>query len=420
MKSRVLPTAIMLLSVLVLCPTPAVASGGISGWIGSSAIAYRDTLDDVQSDLFTNLSLRVHNDSGFTFNLNARHKSELNQTGDDDWNLYSTYLRWSTAGNRLTATLGRRFLFTGVIRGFQDGLTLDIKNLHRASQLSLTLFAGQLAAPGLEPELASDKDSRSIGLTARAEMRSNLELQLSSRFAIEDDDDSPASKPVDLTGFQFKWGQARSLSFDGGVEYDHTHDRVDRLFGKTAYRYSELLLQAEYFRTESVWIPKQSWFSRFRDLLQPRTAFRLGLEYQLPVDKSLSTGLYWVTDDNDEHSINAHIGVGRWLKLGYRMAGNGDVSRSGIFGRIHYSITNTLRADAGFDFSNYSLYDIYDLPSYGSHARLSFSPDQSWRLYAELQHRRDRIMDSDLRGLIGFRYRWRDLFGHHAESGRSR
>lgn len=418
MKTRILLTAFGLLSSLGVFAGQADAAGTLLGRVGTAAHVYSDTLEDMQSELYTNVFLRIHDDSGFTLNLSGRQKTEFNDDSDTDWNLYSAYLSWNTPGNRLTATLGRRLMFMGVIRGFQDGITLDLLRIHRASRLSFTLFGGQLAAAGLDPELTDADGSGIVGLAARAEPITNLELQMSSRFALEEEDsDSLAYVPTDMLGFLVKWGLAKPLSIDGGVEYDLTRERADRVFGRAAFTFSALSFHAEYFRTESVWIPKQSWYSRFSDLLEPRTQYRLGLDYRAPALEWLSGGLYWIADDSNEQSINAHVQLWQWLHLGYRLSGNEDFSRAGAFGGVHHSFSDAVRIDAGADFSRYSVYDLYDLPSYGSYARLSFNPGQSWRTYTEVQHRRNRIMDSDVRGLVGIGYRFRGSYGQAEENG---
>ena len=108
-------------------------------------------------------------------------------------------------------------MFVGVIRGFQDGVLLNLNRLHGPTDLNLTLFGGKRSDGGLGPELMSRSGGGHLGLAAGVRLFGSLDAQLSSTFGLEDDDEQS-----DLIGLLCGWRIAEHLRVDGDVEYDIT------------------------------------------------------------------------------------------------------------------------------------------------------------------------------------------------------
>jgi hypothetical protein len=387
---------------------PTLASGSLFGNIGVSAYTYGDTLEETQSELHTGLTVRLRDGSGLLCDVSARRREPLTSDPEGDWNLYSTYLGWASRGQQLKATAGRRLMFVGVIRGFQDGLGLELRRIHRPSGLNFTIFAGQPAARGLDAELASDEEHAFVGLAAGARPLPELDVLLSSRIDVEGGDDGASP---DLVGLLVGWRPRPSISLDGNLDYDVTNERSERTFLNMGFTFSGLTWSAEYFRMESPWIPETSWFSRFRELVEPRTQYRLALDGEVPSLEWLTGGAYWIADSEEEQSISAYLTGWDLLTVGYHFSGDDDLGHGGFYGNLRRRLSPALRLDAGVDLSRLKVYDLYDLPSYGSHLRLRYDPRGAFHVYSEVQHRKDRVMDSDVRLYVGAGYRFRRSYG---------
>ena len=394
---------------LACCPATASAGGSLAGNVSLSAYSYGDTLEETQSELFTGLTVRLRDNSGLSCNLSARLREPLSSDLEGDWNLYSTYLGWASRGRRFAVTAGRRLIFLGVNRGFQDGLALELQRIHRGSGLGLTILAVQAAARGLDAELADDDAHACLGLVADARPLPPLKLRVSSRIDLEDDGQEDGHP--NLIGLLIDWHPRQFLYLDGNIDYDLTSDRSERAFVSTVVTFSGLSCHAEYFRMESPWVPESSWYSRFRELLEPRTQYRLGLSGAIPSIDWLSGGFYWVTDDQDEYSVSGHFTAWGMLTLGYRFSGDDDLGQGGVYGSLRHRLSPALRVDAGVDLSRQTVYDLYDLPSYGSHLRVRYDAGDALHFFSEVQHRRDRVMDNDVRLYVGAGYHFRHLYG---------
>jgi hypothetical protein len=406
MKWMILLAVVVPLLLLTAAPAPVSAAGTLFGSAAITGYVYGDTLEDRQADLYSGLSLNLRDDSGVFLNLSGRLRQPLTEDVSEDWNLYSTYVGWTSPGRHLSVSAGRRLVFIGVIRGFQDGLVIKLDRLHEPSDLSFTIVGGTQVSGEHDPKLLSTRASRHLGLAAELRLFGSLDAQLSSSIALED-----TEAFTDQVGLLCAWQPDGPLRFDGSCEYDIDRERWERIHALAAVSRSTVSLSAEYLVRESAWIPESSWYSRFADLLDPCSQYRLALRYDPATLDWLSGGVYWVATDQEEHSVSGYLSVWGRLTAGYRFSGDSDISRGGVYGSYRQKLSEKLRADVGVDFSRYTVYDLYDLPSYGSHARLSFDPGGPLRFFSEVQYSRNRIMDSDVRAYIGGAYRFRRIYG---------
>ena len=154
----------------VLCPPKLIyASGSLSGHAGIMTYTFGDMTESEQSELISHLSFRLKDNSGVSLHFNGRLRGPLSDDApDNDWSLHSGYLGWASPKKRIAMTAGRRLLYTGVIRGLQDGAVIEFKRLHRPTGLNLTVAAGQEAYHGLETGPADNPNPWTLGLAVRA------------------------------------------------------------------------------------------------------------------------------------------------------------------------------------------------------------------------------------------------------------
>jgi hypothetical protein len=411
MKSKTGLIVVAFFIIAAAVPPAPRAAGSLYGSAGLSAYVYGDTLEERQSDLYGNLLLKIRDDSGISFALNGRLAEPLTTDRERDWNLYSTHLGWTSKGRRLSVTAGRQLMFVGVIRGFQDGILVKLNRIHGPSDLSLTLFGGRQASAGLDPKLMGNGgDDRRLGLAAKVRLFGTLDAQLSSSFLLDD-----TQEQSDMIGLLCEWRAADPLRLDGSCEYDVTRKRWERMHARAAFSSSMISCSAEYLFRESLWIPESSWYSRFADLLDPCSQYRLALKYQPSFLDWLSGSVSWISSEEDEHSLGCYVAAGDRFRLGYRFSGDSDMGNGGVYGSVRQKLTDTFRIDAGVDFSKYTVYDLYDTPSYGSYVRLNCHPAGAFHFFSEVQYRQDRIMDTDVRAFIGAGYRFRHSYGSTGE-----
>jgi hypothetical protein len=406
MNCKILLAVIVALLSLTAMPAHVSAAGTLYGSVSVTGYVYGDTLEERQADLYSGVLLNLRDDSGLFLNLSGRLRQPLTEDVSEDWNLYSTYVGWTSPGRHLSVSAGRRLMFMGVIRGFHDGVMIKLDRIHAPSALSFTVIGGTQVSGDVDPKLLNTRSSRHLGVAAALRLFGNLDAQLSSSIALED-----TETYSDQVGLLCGWQPDGPLRFDGSCEYDIDRERGERIYALAAYSASTVSISAEYLVRESVWIPESSWYSRFADLLDPCSQYRLALTYDPAALDWLSGGVYWVATDQEEHSISGYLSAWGRLTAGYRFSGDSDIGRGGIYGSYGQKLSEQFRADVGVDFSRYTVYDLYDLPTYGSHARLSFDPGGALHFFSELQYSRNRIMDSDVRAYIGGAYRFRRIHG---------
>ncbi|RMH79673.1 MAG: hypothetical protein D6681_19010, partial [Calditrichaeota bacterium] len=137
------------LSVLLICVmwflsgAPLVGQVRISGFTESSVYTF-ETPTAHQGNFYQNTRLKV---------LPATHPRlafstyfRVGKLGRAAWSerMYSFYLRWKAAPNRLSFTLGRQFVYRGVLSGTLDGL---LSTFHPHRTVTVSLFAGMAAPP---------------------------------------------------------------------------------------------------------------------------------------------------------------------------------------------------------------------------------------------------------------------------------
>ena len=411
MIARIGCTVVFLFVGLSSLSPPVSAAGFLRGRLGVTGSVYQDTTLERQSELYTNFFFDLRDDSGIAFNLSGRNRAFLTTDTKSDWRLYATNLSWTSRDRRWSAAAGRQFMSLGVLRGYQDGVTLTARRLHRPTDLGFAVFVGQEATVRLDAE-SGDLSTVVLGLMARARFVTHLTVQLTSSIDLED-----SATQSDLIGLLVAWSGAGAFGLDGNLDYDLTLERADRAYARAIYAASSLTCTAEYRHQEAVWLPESSWYYRFRDLLEPLTQYRLGLELRPSAVNWLSAGAFYIYRDGDEHSVDAYLGGWGRLRLGYRLTGDDDFARGGAYATLHQGLTNAVWLDMGVDFSRYTVYDLYDLPSYGSYLRASVDPGASFHLFGEVQYIKDRVMDQDVRLLIGANYRFRNAYGRGSSAG---
>jgi hypothetical protein len=397
--------------ILIATPGASFASGIFSGHAGVYSYSYGDSAEASQAELLTNLSFTIRDGSGLAARFSGRLREPLTDAPVEDWNLYSGYLEWASQRKSVSITAGRRLLFAGVVRGIQDGGVIELRRRHRSTAFSLMAMIGKDATYDLETGPEDNPNPWTFGLIARARPLRGLDITLSSRINLEDKDEGTAFS--DLVGISAGWRPTETIHFDGVLHHDLTRERVERSRAGLSVSRSRYTFSAEYLYTASPWIPENSWYSRFEEFLDSYTQYRTGFSVDLPALNGLSTGLYWIVQDNsDDQSINGYVTVWDKLTLGYRFSGNDDFRKNGFYGFFAHRLNDMFRFNAGVDFSEYKVYSLYNLPSYGSHLRLGFLPHPSWRLFGEVQYRKDQVMDTDVRLLCGLNYRFKSSYGN--------
>ncbi|MBU1702054.1 MAG: hypothetical protein KJ970_01445 [Candidatus Eisenbacteria bacterium] len=403
---------VVCIGLLIYFPKSSLASGSLSGHAGIVTYSYGDTAETGQSELLTQLSFKVEDDSGFALRFNGRMREPLTDGPIEDWNLYRGTLEWASHRKRLSMTVGRRLLYTGILRGIQDGLVIEMRRLHRPTGLNVTLAVGKEASHGLETGPADNPNPWTLGVIASVHPLRTLDIKLSSRFNLEDKEEGAAFS--DILGVSAGWRPVRTLLLDGLLEHDSTRERVERGQTRISYSSADYTLSAEYLYAASPWIPADSWFSRFDELIESYSQYRVGFDAGVPSVDWLSAGLYWIAQEGDERSINGYFSAWRDLTLGYRFSGDGDTRKGGVYGNAGRHLTGKIRIDAGADFSKYKIYSLYDQPAYGSYLRLGYDPTIALHLFSEVQYRKDQLMDKDFRLLMGASYRFNLSYGNRA------
>jgi len=390
----------------VLLPASVAAAGYYYGSAGFTGLVSGSGDEGTGTDIYSDLLFRINDGSGVSFNLSGRLKAPLYQGPDTDFRLYSALLEWEPGccGTRIAA--GRRFLYRGVIQGYRDGVFLDLDLFRRPAGPRVTVFAGEEAGNHLDVAPLDGEDGFEVGVAVDAGFFDSLDILLSARFGLERQD-----SPPDVAGLLLWWTGGQSISADCGFDYGLSRRRMEKSHARLSLALTHVSMSAEYFRRESYWIPKSSWYSYFADLLEPCSQVRISLSTGEPVFGWLSAGTYWVSRDFEENSVSAHLTAWNTATIGYRFSGDGDQSKNGVFGSFRKDISGFFRVAAGADLSRYKVYDMYDRPAYGSYLRAVFDPGDAFSLFSEAQFRKNSGNESDIRILLGGRYRLRGSYG---------
>ncbi len=395
--------------ISVLLSDPSFAAGSLSGHAGIMSYSYDDTLEDGQAELLSQLSFKIKDNTGLTYRFSGRLREPLTDGPEEDLNIYSSYLGWVSPQKRVTITAGRRLLYSGVVRGIQDGGVIELRRLHTNTNFSLTMTVGKQAADGYETGPADNPNPWVLGFIVSANPLRTVDVKLSSLFNLEDKEDG--SECSDLVGFSARWKPTGTVSVDGLVDHDLTRERVERSQGRLSYHSPDFSVSVEHLYAASPWISPHSWYSRFEEYLESYSQYRFGFRAKIPSVDWSSTGLYWILQDDDQ-SVNGYLSLWKKLTVGYRFSGDGDSRKSGFYGQLGHRFKQVFRVDAGADFSRYKIYSLYNLPAHGSYLRFGYTPLPSWQFNGEVQYRKNRMMDQDMRLLLVVRHRFSTSYGN--------
>ncbi len=381
----------------------------------------RQTLSgsETQSILYQSAQLTIGQMAGnrlsaHFFGHGAQGLGDEIDSGEPVFRLYNSYLQWHDKKNLLQRIrLGRQRLYSGVAYGTIDGVDLTLRLGRR---FKVGGFAGLLALPGNDVDIADWDDRHALGLRVSARdllgtrvlvsfmQRNRRPLSYTSPGRFTQRILSYQSLEQRLIGVDLQRQFSRRVGFYGRFDYDLEQERLRR--GQVELKYSantRLEVALEFFHRAPL-LAANSIFTVFELNTTQDVAVRAN--YRFTGNWFVNGNVGFSQYDGDE-TVRFGAGLGsKYGSFGYNFRRGYGGQNSGAYAALSYPLTQKLGVVANTGLSRYRLFD----EDADSNTSLTGSVGINYRFKQHCsfnvlgQGIRNRFLDNDFRVLVKANY----------------
>ncbi|MEJ2545953.1 MAG: hypothetical protein P8Y99_17970, partial [Calditrichaceae bacterium] len=308
--------------------------------------------------------------------------------------IYNAYLNFLSPCRKWDARIGRQFVYSGVMNGTVDGISLNIRPIDK---IALKILAGMEAPIDRSLELTQWDDGNVIGAFGSYKVAEAFNVSASY---------------VQKTRSEEMYWQLAGGSLSGKVlnnlfyQAQYEHNLKTSQYQTMRFRLNYLLTKWNLFAEYNSQRPKIYEDSIFQIFEQ--TAFnqiRAGGGYQIG---NYNIGLHDVytmyEEDESTNQIHATVsGTYGMIGLLYQSGYGGD--NTGVYGAIRYSVLNNLILHVRSSYYQYERQTTaISEDATAISGGITYKLSSSWQVKAEVQERINSYYNNDVRGLFRIRY----------------
>lgn len=385
------------LAVLLLASSTGLAQLSLSGELNSSLYSRQNDEQDQKTDFYQGVAFKLKYDKiqGLYLKTFFQVADGREQAGWSE-KVYNGYLNYNSVDGRFRVRLGRQFLYSGVLRGTLDGLTV---NYAPTARLKIRAALGAAAPDSRKLEVRNFNDNTAAGLYAAYNQSAALNVHLSYFQRATNGNIGWQQGALVLSG-----NILRPLFYLAEVEYNLKQSELQRVRTQLDYTWGAWNVFAE-FSSAKPRIFEESFFTRFKmdgyqqGLLGVRYHFN---DYQVGLQYMLTD--YAAGDQGRQLILSADS---RWGSLGLLYQDGSAGENKGLFGALHYAPWQGLMLFARSSYYKYQHHLIIESEEATAFAAGSeFKFGSSLAVRGEIQQRINSFYKNDWRGLISLRYRF--------------
>lgn len=390
----------LIATVMILAGTVSVSGQVVvQGSLDAYAYAFETVEQSSQLDFYQALRVRAWLKDAPTLRLNGSMR--VARRGDPaDWEgrLYNGYLQWRPDPHA-QVRVGRQFLYSGVIRGTADAVSVDVDP---ADRLTVRLVAGLEPPLRRDFELGSTDDGNVLGAYGSGQLSKSAKIDASYFQRVRSD-----ALVWQLAGVSLSGEATPGLFYLAQLDYNLKSSDYHRMRYRLTYSTHSWTFSGE-FQSQKPEVLEDSYFNIFE--LNAYNQFRVAGFYRFG---AYQVGLQnYVTLYEEGETGNEVLATfaSRWGTVGvvYQSGFGGD--RVGLYGEVRYEVAPGLEARGQSSYYNFQRYTAdFDEDATSFSAGLRYRPVPRLMIDAEVQESLNSLYDNDLRGLFRVSYSFSTL-----------
>jgi hypothetical protein len=366
-----------------------------SGMTQSSIYAWENADESEQVDYYQHVNARASLESYRDLYLKTYFR--FGRTGDPaEWKerIYNAYLNFLSPCRKWDARIGRQFVYSGVMNGTVDGISLNIRPIDK---VALKILAGMEAPIDRSLELTQWDDGNVIGAFGSYKVAEAFNVSASYVQKTRSEE-----MYWQLAGGSLSGKVLNNLFYQAQYEHNLKTSQYQTMRFRLNYLLTKWNLFAEY-NSQRPKIYEDSFFQIFE-----QTAFnqiRAGGGYQIGNYNIGLHDVYTMYEENEStNQIHATVsGTYGMIGLLYQSGYGGD--NTGVYGAIRYSVLNNLILHVRSSYYQYERQTTaISEDATAVSGGITYKLSSSWQVKAEVQERINSYYNNDVRGLFRIRY----------------